>query len=129
VHAGFSRYFTPPPFELIATTSINEFIGTTAQAAILEDTAPFGERDNYYDLGVQQKLLDDGLTLGVDSFYKQAQHLIDEGQFGAPIVLTPFMPRTASSGSRPSATSIPALAVLTAAYRAWAPLRPLATKR
>jgi outer membrane receptor for ferrienterochelin and colicins len=30
------------------------------------------------------------LTLGLDSFYEQAQHLIDEGQFGAPIVLTPF---------------------------------------
>ena len=30
------------------------------------------------------------LTLGVDSFYEQAQHLIDEGQFGAPIILTPF---------------------------------------
>jgi len=90
VHGGYSRYFTPPPFELIATTSINRFIGTTAQPAILADTAPLGERDNYYDLGVQQKLLDDALTLGVDSFYKQAQHLLDEGQFGAPIVLTPF---------------------------------------
>jgi len=90
VHGGYSRYFTPPPFELIATTSIYKFIGTTAQPAILADTAPFGERDNYYDLGVQQKLLDDALTLGVDSFYKQAQHLLDEGQFGAPIVLTPF---------------------------------------
>ena len=30
------------------------------------------------------------MTLGVDSFYEQAQHLIDEGQFGAPIILTPF---------------------------------------
>jgi outer membrane receptor protein involved in Fe transport len=30
------------------------------------------------------------LTLGVDSYYKQATNLIDEGQFGAPIILTPF---------------------------------------
>jgi outer membrane receptor for ferrienterochelin and colicins len=30
------------------------------------------------------------LTVGVDSYYKQAIHLIDEGQFGAPIILTPF---------------------------------------
>ena len=51
---------------------------------------PIAERANYYDLGVQQKLLDNALTLGVDSFYEQAQHLIDEGQFGAPIILTPF---------------------------------------
>jgi outer membrane receptor protein involved in Fe transport len=90
VHGGYSRYFIPPPFELIATTSISRFVGTTAQPAILQDTPPFAEHDNYYDLGVQQKLLDDALTLGIDSFYKQSQHLIDEGQFGAPIVLTPF---------------------------------------
>ena len=30
------------------------------------------------------------LTVGVDSYYKQATDLIDEGQFGAPIILTPF---------------------------------------
>jgi outer membrane receptor for ferrienterochelin and colicins len=90
VHGGYSRYFVPPPFELISTTSISKFIGTTAEPAILLDTPPFGERQNYYDLGVQQKLLDNALTLGVDGFYRQAQHLIDEGQFGAPIILTPF---------------------------------------
>ena len=90
VHGGYSRYFIPPPFELIASTSISKFVNTTAAPAVTQDTAPFGERANYYDLGVQQKLLSDTLTLGVDSFYEQAQHLIDEGQFGAPIILTPF---------------------------------------
>jgi outer membrane receptor protein involved in Fe transport len=90
VHGGYSKYFIPPPFELIAGTTISKFINTTAQPSILQDTPPFGEKANYYDLGVQQKLLDNALTLGVDSFYEQAQHLIDEGQFGAPIVLTPF---------------------------------------
>ncbi|HXZ60422.1 MAG TPA: TonB-dependent receptor [Steroidobacteraceae bacterium] len=90
VHGGYSRYFIPPPFELIGATTISKFIGTTAEPAILQDTAPFGERDNYYDVGVQRRLLDNTFTLGVDSFYKQSQHLIDEGQFGAPIILTPF---------------------------------------
>jgi outer membrane receptor protein involved in Fe transport len=47
------------------------------------------ERSNYYDAGVQQKL-SEALTVGVDSYYKQAIHLIDEGQFGSPIILTPF---------------------------------------
>ena len=41
---------------------------------------------------------DNALTLGVDSFYEQAQHLIDEGQFGAPIILTPFNYRYGSIG-------------------------------
>jgi outer membrane receptor for ferrienterochelin and colicins len=90
VHGGYSRYFIPPPFELIAATTIGKFTGTTAAASIPQDTPPFGQKANYYDLGVQQKLLDNTLTLGVDSFYEQAQHLIDEGQFGAPIILTPF---------------------------------------
>jgi len=92
VHGGYSRYFLPPPFELIASTSIDKFIGTTAvpPGTVTEDTPPIAERANYYDFGVQQKLLDNMLTLGVDSYYEQAQHLIEEGQFGAPIILTPF---------------------------------------
>jgi outer membrane receptor for ferrienterochelin and colicins len=92
VHGGYSRYFTPPPFELIASETFSKFAGTTAlpPGTVTLDTAPIAERANYYDFGVQQKLLDNKLTLGVDSFYEQAQHLIDEGQFGAPIILTPF---------------------------------------
>ncbi len=41
------------------------------------------ERSNYYDLGVEQRSTQE-LTVGVDSYYKQATDLIDEGQFGAP---------------------------------------------
>jgi outer membrane receptor protein involved in Fe transport len=54
------------------------------------DTRPVAERADYYDIGLEQKLLDRTLTLGVDSFFRTAQNLIDEGQFGAPIILTPF---------------------------------------
>jgi len=92
VHGGYSRYFTPPPFELIASTSLDKFIGTTAlpYGSVLQNDPPIAEISNYYDLGVQQKLLDSTLTLGVDTYYQQAKHLIDEGQFGAPIILTPF---------------------------------------
>ncbi len=92
LHGGYSRYFTPPPFELIGATTFTQFAGTTAvpPGSVTLDTPPIAERANYYDLGVQQKLLDNTLTLGIDSYYEQAQHLIDEGQFGAPIILTPF---------------------------------------
>jgi outer membrane receptor for ferrienterochelin and colicins len=92
LHGGYSRYFTPPPFELVGATTFRQFAGTTAvpPGSVTQDTAPIAERSNYYDLGVQQKLLDKKLTLGLDTFYEQSQHLIDEGQFGAPIILTPF---------------------------------------
>ncbi len=92
VHGGYSRYFTPPPFELIGSETFTRFAGTSAlpPGSVTEDTPPIAERSDYYDLGVQQKLLDRALTLGVDSYYETSQNLIDEGQFGAPIVLTPF---------------------------------------
>ena len=88
VHAGYARYFSPPPFELVASETIGRFAGTTAAPATTADTEPYADRENYYDVGVQQKL--GALTLGVDGFYRQDHDLIDEGQFGAPIILTPF---------------------------------------
>ena len=88
VHGGYSRYFSPPPFELVATTDIALFDNTTA-AADHADATPKAERADYYDVGVQQSILE-GLTIGLDSFYKASRNLIDEGQFGAPIILTPF---------------------------------------
>jgi hypothetical protein len=92
VHGGYSRYFTPPPFELVGSETLTKFLNTTAlpPGSITLATSPVAARANYYDFGVQQKLLDRSLTLGVDTFYEQATHLIDEGQFGAPIILTPF---------------------------------------
>ena len=89
VHAGYSRFFSPPPFELVGSTTIAKFLNTTAAPAVTVDGPVKAERSNYYDLGLEQKL-SSALTLGVDSYYKQAIHLIDEGQFGAPIILTPF---------------------------------------
>jgi outer membrane receptor for ferrienterochelin and colicins len=91
VHGGYSKYFTPPPFELVSSANYTHFYGTSALpiGSVTADSAPVAESANYYDLGVQQKLWH-SLTLGVDGFYEQASNLIDEGQFGAPIVLTPF---------------------------------------
>ena len=92
LHGGYSRYFTPPPFELIGAQTFTQFAGTSAvpPGTVTKDSPPIAARQNYYDLGMEQKLFDKHLTLGVDTFYEQSQNLIDEGQFGAPIILTPF---------------------------------------
>lgn len=89
VHAGYSRYFTPPPFELVGTETIAKFLNTTAAPAVTLSDPPVAERADYYDLGLEQKL-GPSLVLGVDSYYRVSSKLIDEGQFGAPIILTPF---------------------------------------
>jgi outer membrane receptor for ferrienterochelin and colicins len=96
-HAGYARYFSPPPFELIANESVAKFIAptgnplitSTAAPATTTDTTPYSERAHYFDVGLEQRITRD-LTVGVDSYYKISNHLIDEGQFGAPIILTPF---------------------------------------
>ncbi len=90
LHAGYARYFNPPPFELIASETVTKFQNTSAASAVAQDDTPFAERQNYFDIGGQQQLLNRHLTLGVDLFYRKSHELVDEGQFGAPIILTPF---------------------------------------
>ncbi len=89
VHAGYSRYFTPPPFELVGANTLGQFNGTTAAPEVNQDSTVKAERSHYFDAGLSQVVLP-GLTVGVDGYYKQAKNLIDEGQFGAPIILSAF---------------------------------------
>ena len=88
VHVGYARYFSPPPFELVASNDVALFNNTTAASGGGPNDTPKAERADYYDLGMEQKFGD--WTVGLDSFYKASKNLIDEGQFGAPIILTPF---------------------------------------
>ena len=89
VHAGYSRYMSPPPFELVGGKDITLFAPTSSPPLSPKDAPPEAEHANYYDAGVQQKVTRH-LTIGLDTYYKQSTNLIDEGQFGAPIILTPF---------------------------------------
>jgi outer membrane receptor protein involved in Fe transport len=89
VHAGYARYFTPPPLVFTPTSTFNRFIGTTAEPEVTKNTTIRSERANYFDAGVIQQIIP-GLKVGLDVYYKQAQHLLDDGQFGAPVFATPF---------------------------------------
>ncbi len=88
-HAGYARYFTPPPLTQVNNGAISTTLGTTAAPALLQNDPVKAERSHYFDAGFSLKPLA-GLTLGVDAYYKIAQNLLDEGQFGAPIVLSSF---------------------------------------
>jgi outer membrane receptor protein involved in Fe transport len=88
-HIGYARYFVPPPFELLTSGALSSFARTTAAPAVTENSPVKAERSHYFDAGVSQVVVP-GLTVGVDAFYKISRNLIDEGQFGAPIILTAF---------------------------------------
>ncbi len=89
VHAGYSRYFVPPPFALVSPTTIALFNNTTAAPAVQQDNTVKAERSHYFDLGISQVIVP-GLTVGLDGYYKLATNLIDEGQFGAPVIFSAF---------------------------------------
>ncbi len=89
VHAGYARYFTPPPTEKIDSTSVQKFLGTTNALPSDANTAVRSERSNYFDLGVSHQL-NAQITLGVDAYYRRVQHLQDEGQFGNALIYSAF---------------------------------------
>ena len=89
IHAGYARYFSPPPFELVGAKEVAQFDNTTNAPLSQGTDLPQPERAHYYDIGISQKISRD-LTVALDSYLKQSSNLIDEGQFGAPIILTPF---------------------------------------
>ncbi len=87
-HAGYSRYFTPPPTELVSSTTQALFNNTT-NAAPGANSQVKSERSNYLDAGVTHQLTQT-VSLGVDTFYKQSTNVIDEGQFGPALLMTPY---------------------------------------
>jgi outer membrane receptor protein involved in Fe transport len=99
LHAGYANYLTPPPFELVATQSLAGTLGTSASCAspgpgpsntgTCLNSPVKSERSQVFDIGAEQEIVP-GLKVGLDGYYKYARNLLDEGQFGAPVILTPF---------------------------------------
>jgi outer membrane receptor protein involved in Fe transport len=89
IHAGYSRYFTPPASEQISPTSIAKFAGTTNALPDNGSDTPLAERSSYYDVGISQKI-GDKWTVGLDSYYRRVSRIQDEGQFGTALVYSTF---------------------------------------
>ena len=88
-HAGYSRYFVPPPVQNLSFSSVSKFNGTTNAPLTQEATPSRVERSNYYDVGLS-RLVTPQLQINVDGFYKQSRQLVDLGQFGNAIIFEPF---------------------------------------
>ena len=110
IHAGYARYFTPPPTESISAGSVAAFTNTS-NAAPLVGYSPNGncmlapnsvanptcvlnspvqpERAHYFDTGIVQQVTS-AWNVGLDGYYRHADNLIDEGQFGTAVIFTPF---------------------------------------
>jgi outer membrane receptor protein involved in Fe transport len=89
LHAGYSRYFTPPPIENVSGATLAKFIGTSNQASVEEDDPVKAERSNYFDVGVGQTIVP-GLQVGLDGYFKRAKNQLDDGLFGQSLILSAF---------------------------------------
>src|SRR5437867_10768666 len=56
LHAGYARYFTPPPLEGVPESTIAKFTGTTNESAITKDSSVTSECAHYFDVGITQKI-------------------------------------------------------------------------
>jgi outer membrane receptor protein involved in Fe transport len=117
-HAGYARYFTPPPQVIAAPVNLAPYFNpptgpnTGTPSQFLEDPV-LPERSSVYDVGVTQVFAHgcaplptpsgsftkapprmsadcEKLELGLDAYYKNARDLLDDGQFGAALVLSGF---------------------------------------
>lgn len=88
-HVGYARTFTPPPQELVAPSDINLFNATTKQSLIRTGDSVKAEREHYFDAGIEQRVKG-GFKIAVDAYYKKKRNLLDEGQFGSALILSPF---------------------------------------
>jgi outer membrane receptor protein involved in Fe transport len=90
-HAGYARYFTPPPQVVAAPVNLALVQGTSQQPLVQQNDPVLPERSHVFDVGVVQKILPvPGLEVGLDAYYKIARDLLDDGQFGAAYVLSGF---------------------------------------
>jgi outer membrane receptor protein involved in Fe transport len=89
LHAGYARYFTPPPVEDVNSSTIAKYNGTSNESATQENSPVKAERSNYFDAGVAQQI-GDHLQVGVDGYYKQAKNQLDDGLFGQTMILSAF---------------------------------------
>jgi outer membrane receptor protein involved in Fe transport len=88
-HIGYARTFTPPPQELISLRDVALFNGTTKESEVQTADPVKAEREHYFDAGVEQRFKG-GFKLALDAYYKKKKNLLDEGQFGSAVVLSPF---------------------------------------
>jgi len=91
LHAGYGRYFTPPPLELIQAGDLTMFNGTTNAvdpSQTLSNQIVKSERYQQFDAGINQDITQ-AFHVGADAYYKIKQNVLDEGQFGPAMIFSP----------------------------------------
>ena len=98
IHAGYARYFVPPQLLTVTPGSLRRFDGTTNAPDQDTNDLVKVEQSHYFDAGID-RVITQGLKIGLDAYYKIAQDQLEDGQFGAANISVPFNYREASLNS------------------------------
>ena len=88
-HFGYARYFVPPPLQFVQPGTLTKFVNTTNAPNNFGDDAPKVERSHYFDIGMSRQITKPW-QVNLDGFYKIANNLVDNGQFGNAVIISPF---------------------------------------
>jgi outer membrane receptor protein involved in Fe transport len=88
-HFGYARYFVPPNLQWVQPGTVTKFNNTTNASEVTQDDPPKVERSHYFDVGISRQVTKPW-QVNLDGFYKLADNLIDNGQFGAPVILSTY---------------------------------------
>ncbi len=88
-HIGYARYFMPPTLQYVPESTVKAFEYTTDAPFNDRDDPPKVERDHYFDAGLSRTITPPW-QVTVDSFWKLARNLLDDGQFGTAVILNNF---------------------------------------
>ncbi len=89
LHAGVSRYFTPPMQAQATPDRLALFAGTVQQSGVSQEDPVRPERATYFDVGLDRQL-SQSLNAGLDLYYKRSTDTLDDGQFGQAVVLNEY---------------------------------------
>jgi len=89
LHAGYARYFTPPPLENVSSTTLALFGGTSNASATTQNDPVRSERAHYFDAGINHSF-SPRWQAGLDGYYKTARNQLDDGLFGQSLILSAF---------------------------------------
>jgi outer membrane receptor protein involved in Fe transport len=90
LHAGYARYFKVPPFDQVALETVQKFKDTTNEAPVNSGNDKIeAERDDYFDVGIRQRIVED-VNVGVDGFFKFGHDQLDLAQLAGSVVTAPL---------------------------------------
>ena len=90
LHAGYARYFTPPPVENVSGSTRDQIrrhverLGDRPTDSRSKPSAPI------ISTRASRQKVDQGLQVGVDGYYKYAKNQLDDGLFGQTLILSAF---------------------------------------